>query len=264
MQYCIGVDMSKRSFDAAFNDDLTRKYSNDENGFKSFILDIKKQKYDLNHTRIGVESTGTYHIPFSVFLTKKDWTVVVLNPLIVSKASKLKLRPVKTDKLDSKIIRSVTLTGAGYIFDCSDELLKLKALVKERISLVKIAGGIKQRLEAEKYRINSNGSGYSNVLASVKQEIKKIEKELPLYNQPIQKLLRSIPGIGLNSAAALTAVIGNIDKFSSAKKLVAFLGLDCRVRESGTSIKGKGHLTKRGNKQLRCLLFNAAFIALLC
>jgi len=262
MQYHVGVDMSKRSFDVAFNDNLSRVYSNNESGFKSFITELKKEKHTLKQTSIGVESTGTYHLPFSVFLTKQGWTIKVLNPLVVSKASKLQLRSVKTDKLDAKIIRSVTMTGAGYVFNDSDELLKLKALVKERSSLVQISTSIKQRLEAERYRSKVNdSSGYNNVLSSIKQEIKNIEKVLPLHDKPSQTLLKSIPGIGLNSAATLVATIGNIGKFSSAKKLTAFLGLDCRVRESGTSIHGKGYITKRGNKQLRYMLFNAAVIS---
>jgi transposase len=73
--------------------------------------------------------------------------------------------------------------------------------------------------------------------------------------------LRSIPGVGITTAAALVAFIGDINRFSSPEKLVAYIGLDCRVHESGTSIKGKGYLTKRGNAYLRRTLFNAAFIA---
>jgi len=262
MQYFVGVDMSKRSFDVAFDDNLSRVYSNNEDGFKLFISKLKKEKCILKQTTIGVESTGTYHLPFTIFLTKKGWTVKVLNPLIVSKASKLQLRSVKTDKLDAKIIRTVTMTGAGYVFNDSDELLKLKALVKERSSLVQISTGIKQRLDAERYRGKvDDSSSYNNVLSSIRQEIKKIEKVLPVYDKQTQILLKSIPGIGLNSAATLVATIGNIDKFSSAKKLTAFLGLDCRVRESGTSIHGKGYITKRGSRQLRHMLFNAAFIS---
>jgi transposase len=41
----------------------------------------------------------------------------------------------------------------------------------------------------------------------------------------------------------------------------AYVGLDCRVHQSGTSIHGKGFITKRGNTYLRTILFNAAFIS---
>ncbi|MDO8728750.1 MAG: transposase, partial [bacterium] len=50
-------------------------------------------------------------------------------------------------------------------------------------------------------------------------------------------------------------------RFECAEKLVAYIGLDPRVHESGTSIKGKGFISKRGNRYLRHILFNAAFVA---
>jgi transposase len=99
------------------------------------------------------------------------------------------------------------------------------------------------------------------ILDALQKEIKAIEEQFDLYEPETQKLLRSIPGIGVYSAAALVAFIGDINRFSSPEKLVAYTGLDCRVFESGTSVKGKGHITKRGNVSLRHALWNSAFIA---
>ena len=81
------------------------------------------------------------------------------------------------------------------------------------------------------------------------------------YLPEVQSLLRTIPGIGLTGAAALAAYIGDITRFESAEKLVSYIGLDPRVHESGTSIKGRGFISKRGNRYLRRVLFNAAFVA---
>jgi len=44
---------------------------------------------------------------------------------------------------------------------------------------------------------------------------------------------------------------------------VAYAGIDPRVHQSGTSINGKGYISKRGNKILRTRLFNAASVAVL-
>jgi len=81
------------------------------------------------------------------------------------------------------------------------------------------------------------------------------------YETETQEVLRSIPGIGITTAAALVAFIGNIHRFAAPEKLVAYIGLDCRVYQSGTSVQGKGYISKRGNGHLRHILFNAAFIA---
>jgi transposase len=84
------------------------------------------------------------------------------------------------------------------------------------------------------------------------------------YAPETQKLLRSIPGIGTVCSAALVAGIGDIRRFPNPEKLVAYIGLDCRVCQSGTSIQGKGYISKRGNSYLRYLLFNASFRAISC
>jgi transposase len=95
----------------------------------------------------------------------------------------------------------------------------------------------------------------------ISKEILVLDQKMASYVKPTQALLRTIVGIGKTSAAALVAYVGDISRFPNPKKLAAYIGLDCHVHESGTSVLGKGFVTKRGNKHLRSLLFNAAFIA---
>jgi hypothetical protein len=52
---------------------------------------------------------------------------------------------------------------------------------------------------------------------------------------PEAKRLMTIPGVGVASAAALMAAIGDISRFDSSRKLVAYLGLDAKVRQSGAA-----------------------------
>jgi transposase len=98
-------------------------------------------------------------------------------------------------------------------------------------------------------------------MAALEMEIHILEAHFLSYAPATQYLLRSIPGIGAISAASLVAHVGDIHRFSSPEKLVAYVGLDCRAHQSGTSVNGKGFISKRGNQQLRSVLFNAAFIA---
>lgn len=90
------------------------------------------------------------------------------------------------------------------------------------------------------------------------QEIKKIFKDLPE-----SKNLLTIPGLGQITGATILAEIGNIEKFRSkdgADKLVAFAGLDPKVKQSG---KYTGHpkMSKRGSPFLRSALWQAAISA---
>ena len=84
------------------------------------------------------------------------------------------------------------------------------------------------------------------------QKIINLARELPNY-----ELLLSIPGISNNLAARIIAEIGNINRFSKAKSLVAYVGIDPNVYQSGDNDGLHLRITKKGNKELRCLLYLA-------
>jgi len=65
---------------------------------------------------------------------------------------------------------------------------------------------------------------------------------------------RAIPGVGPLTAMALVAVYHR-GHFRSVDAFIAFMGTDVRVRESGQS-RGRRKLTKKGDPELRRLLFN--------
>lgn len=69
-------------------------------------------------------------------------------------------------------------------------------------------------------------------------------------------LLSTIGGIGDLSAMLFTAWIGDVERFQNGKQLKAYFGVDPRVRESGTSIHGRGYIQKRGSSIVRYYLFN--------
>lgn len=73
--------------------------------------------------------------------------------------------------------------------------------------------------------------------------------------------LRSIPGIGLLSATALVAFIGDFHRFPSGRHLAGFLGLTPRERSSGLA-RRLGSISKRGDAYLRMLLVHGARIVL--
>src|SRR5205823_3898711 len=93
-------------------------------------------------------------------------------------------------------------------------------------------------------------------------EVGLIESELArqaLGSEEIRRLM-SVPGVSLVSAAAFVAVVGDIQRFSSPKKLVSYLGLDPRVRQSGESPARHGHISKQGSPAARHMLCEAAWI----
>ena len=262
----IGIDMSKNTFHAACDDTTVRIFNNTEEGIAAFFEGLASRGLAKEEATIGVEATGAYHLLLATSCLRSGWRIVVVNPLAASLAIKAQsLRKVKTDRTDALAIRKMVAQGHGYPFADTDSVLALKALVVERQGLVAMCAMAKGQREAhgakQKAITLTLHDSFSPVLATLKKEIHAIEQRFDSYQPDIQELLRSIPGVGVITAATLVAMIGDVARFSSPEKLVAYIGLDCRVHQSGTSVHGKGFITKRGNGQLRHALFNAAFIA---
>ena len=83
-------------------------------------------------------------------------------------------------------------------------------------------------------------------------EMIKLAQELPDFS-----IIKSIPGIGDNLDARIIAELGDMTRFKKKNELVAFAGLDPRISESGKNDGDHMHITKKGNKRLRCLLYLA-------
>lgn len=261
----IGIDMSKDTFHAAFNDEKVLKFANTEAGIETFMAAIEDCGFSVRETKIGVEATGAYHLLFAVTLSDHAWDIFIINPLESHRMITQGIRTVKTDRLDAIKIRDMVSIGKGYLFTDTRETLALKALVVERQALVEMRKMTKQRMSVhalkERAIATSLYDGMSGVKESLDYAIKGLERHMGAYEEETQGLLRSIPGIGVTTAATLVAFIGDIHRFGTPEKLVAYIGLDSRVFQSGTSIHGKGYISKRGNTHLRHTLFNAAFIA---
>jgi transposase len=82
-------------------------------------------------------------------------------------------------------------------------------------------------------------------------EVGLIERELARQAMPSQEIRRlmTVPGVSLVSAAAFVAAAGDIDRFSSPKKLVSYVGLDPRVRQSGEGPARHGRISKQGSSE---------------
>jgi len=264
----IGIDISKRDFHVSFSEDTDILiFNNDTAGIGKFIKHLKSIKYTIKNTIIGLESTGSYHLPVAYLCTQAGYTVNVINPLITKKQNQTNLRRVKTDKQDAGLIRHCLINGAGYPFCETAESLALKTLVRQRSGYSMLRHRVRMRNEEVLKR-----ESYLNIpITTLNQElydfldrkIKGLDTVLRKYNSKTQKLLQTIPGVGPQTAVTFLSEVGDITRFPDAQKLTAWIGLDPRVHQSGTSINGKGYITKRGNKILRTRLFNAASVAVI-
>lgn len=83
-------------------------------------------------------------------------------------------------------------------------------------------------------------------------QIIDLAKDLPNY-----VLLLSIPGISNNLASRIIAELGDTNRFSRIRQITAYAGLDPSIYQSGEIDGLHLKITKKGNKNLRCLLYLA-------
>lgn len=268
MTNIIGIDVSKADFWAAFSEaDQPKMFQNDRQGIKIFEKYLNRNNFKKDETIIGLESTGIYHLPLSYKLTRVGFTVKVINPLLTKKQNQATLRKVKNDKKDATLVRFCTLDGKGYPFIDTKEILTVKSLVRLRDNLANLKNILRLQQSSLEYKEENLDISVSRankrLEKAVDKEIKNLEEDLRKHQKDKQKLLQTIPGVGPITAVSFLSEVGDISRFSFPQKLIAYIGLDCRVHKSGTSINGKGYITKRGNKILRTRLYNACSVAVL-
>ena len=89
-------------------------------------------------------------------------------------------------------------------------------------------------------------------------QIDTVENEIKDIVESLDSVILSIPGIGPINGGMILGEIGDINRFSKPRKLLAFAGLDPSVYQSGNFSAKKTRMSKRGSSALRYALMNAA------
>ena len=102
------------------------------------------------------------------------------------------------------------------------------------------------------------------------RQISFVDSEIAILEQAIAehalgsadvRRLMTVPGVSLMTATTFMAAVGDIERFPDPRKLVSYLGLDPKVRQSGSSPARHGRISKQGAAQARQMLTEAAFVA---
>lgn len=98
-------------------------------------------------------------------------------------------------------------------------------------------------------------------IAYLEAQQKDLDQEIAAYFAQIPNCLTTITGIGDILAAAIISEIGDIRRFTNAKALVAYAGIDPSVVQSGAFTATRAHLSKRGSRHLRRAIWLASAAA---
>ena len=123
---------------------------------------------------------------------------------------------------------------------------------------------VELRVLAQKSVGNSDKSLSIQITQSIEQielldsQLNKIESEIEDTVKSLDSVILSIPGIGYINGGMILGEIGEITRFSTPSKLLAFAGLDPSVYQSGNFHAKNTRMSKRGSRVLRYALINAA------
>lgn len=101
------------------------------------------------------------------------------------------------------------------------------------------------------------GLRHIGFLDSEIEQVERLIAKESLDSPQVRRLL-TVPGVNVICAAIFLAAVGDIHRFKDARKVVAYLGLDPRVYQSGSSPARGGRISKQGSPQARWALVEAA------
>jgi len=95
------------------------------------------------------------------------------------------------------------------------------------------------------------------LIAQLDLVIVEVESEIKTIMDDMRSPIVTIPGISFRMGAMILAEIGDISRFDSPDKILAYAGLSPSTYQSGQLSSSYSHMEKRGSRYLRYAIFNA-------
>ena len=265
LSIAVGVDIAKAKFDAAVLRDgkfRTKVFANTPAGFKAFIQWLSD--HGAAQCPVCMEATGSYYEALALYLVDLAIPVSVVNPLQIARYGEVTGSRNKTDGQDARLIARFCATQQPERWHApSPATRELRDLVRRLEALLDLE-------RQEKNRLSTAGSltraSIEAVLALLDEQIKEIRAAIAQHidRDPDLRdkagLMNSIPGVGEATIAVILAELP-ASVMQSVARADAFTGLAPRIRESGSSVRGRGMLSKQGTPRIRRTLYFPAIVA---
>jgi transposase len=238
---------------------------------------------------VALEST-THALAIARILAERAGTVLISNPLRTRLIADSR---IKTDKVDADVLAQLARSGfLPTVWQPPSDVELLRRRTAYHGALGRQITRIKNRLHAVLHRhliaspvadlFSTTGRAFLKkvdlpadeklqvgldlhlleTIEAAREEARKGLAQLAVA-QPHTQLLMTVPGIDYPTAVGILAAIGDISRFSSARKLVSYFGLNPIVRQSANHCY-TGRISKQGSTHARWLLVEAAHAAVRC
>jgi transposase len=242
------------------------------------------ERYAARGLRVAIEA-GNQTAWIVDLLRELGAKVHVVHPLkvkLIAESNK------KTDRIDAQLLARLLRVGglpepvhvpSHRSRELRGLLVARRQLVQMRTKLLNVVRGLarQQRIEVRPRALLTRGGwseltaatlspalrevvvAYEATVQAASTALTALDRQLArrAARDPRVARLETMPGVGAISAQTLVAAVDTIDRFSSAKKLVAYAGLAPSVRASGERVE-YGRITKQGRSEIRAVWVQAA------
>jgi transposase len=280
IKYCVGIDVSKDLLEVCFSQmdsqqtvsvKATRTFANRLGGWKSLCRWIKRLSTQDIPLWLVMEATGVYYEGAAYYLKAQTYQVSVVLPNKSKNYMKSLNLKSKTDALEARALAQMGLERKmkpwkGY----TPIMLNLKRLCRERQTLVEDKVAVSNQLHAHKYSQQPD----KKTIQRARQRIRLLEKQIQEIDQQVKQTLEQDPdlkakvqqvctikGISILTAVTIISETNGFELIENKAQLVSYAGYDVVERTSGTTVKGKTRISKKGNSHIRRALHYPALSA---
>jgi transposase len=276
--YFIGLDVSKNTLDAAVFKSgkllFHVRISNDMEGLKALFEKLKSlPDFSVQQALFCLEHTGIYNQHTLSFLHEQRANVCLESAMRIKYSGGLQRG--KNDKIDAIRI-------AEYAYE-KREKLRLWKPQREVVQQLSYLAGLRNRLIGMKNQLTVpiNEAKPFNKKAARQMEklssatLRALEKDIRKADKAIQEVIASDPelkrlfaivtsvdGIGTVTAVQMIITTGEFTAINEPAKFACYSGVAPYADTSGTSIKGKMHVSHKANKTMKTLLHMCAVSAI--
>lgn len=281
IKYCLGNDMSKDEMSVCFSQvdgkqhvsiKGTRKFANNLKGWKALQSWLGRLRKDPEvPLLLVVEATGVYHEGFAYYFKEQGFDLHVVLPNKSKHYAKSLNMKTKNDEVDARLLAQMGLERKLPVWTgMSPTMQKIKQLCRERAALLEMQTAVANQLHAHTHghcpqkgivrRMHQHLKFLNKQVKDIEAELLKAYTADPELQQRVDNVC-TIKGVAQMTALCVIAEVNGFDLIENKAQLVSYAGYDVVERQSGTSLKGKTRISKKGNSHIRRVLYFPALSA---
>jgi transposase len=249
-----------------------KTFANKPSGFAALEAWVNKNADQQVPVRFVMEATGVYHEKLAYYLSEQNREVSIVLPNKICNFAKTLETKTITDKTASQAICRFGLEKKLCIWQPPKKIFRdLKQLTRERDQIIAERTVAKNQLHAENAeafpnkrsiaRLNERIQLFNRQEKEIRYEIAEIIKQDEELVERINNVT-TIPGVAKLTTVIVLAETNAFDLITSRKQASSYGGFDIIEKQSGTSVKGKPKMSKRGNRHLRKAMYMPALAAI--